>query len=101
MIEAMISEMEAAFCKGVFAAETIFLFNLEKETVTIVVGPDGYRVVMGTTPEPADCECSTGAGMFRRIWYDGYRPGIMDFLGGAIRCDNPLLLPGFLKAFGR
>ncbi|QWV95688.1 hypothetical protein KP004_09610 [Geomonas oryzisoli] len=97
----MISEMEAAFCKGVFDAETVFRFHLGEDTVTIVVGPDGYRVVRGATPEPVDCECTTGADMFKRIWYDGYRPGIMDFLGGAITCDNPFLLPAFLKAFGR
>ncbi|WP_328746383.1 hypothetical protein [Geomonas anaerohicana] len=101
MIETMISEMEAAFCKGVFDKDTVFRFNLEQETITIAVGPDGYRVVRGATPEAVDCECSTSAEMFRKIWYDGYRPGLMDFLGGAIRCDNPFLLPGFLKAFGR
>ncbi|MBU5637529.1 hypothetical protein KOM00_12400 [Geomonas sp. Red69] len=97
----MMSEMEAAFCKGIFDTETVFRFHLDKDAVTIMVGPDCYRVVRGATPEPVDCECSTGAEMFRTIWYEGYRPGIMDFLGGAIKCDNPFLLPGFLKAFGR
>ncbi|MBJ6800851.1 hypothetical protein JFN90_11985 [Geomonas sp. Red259] len=97
----MISEMEAAFCQGVFDCDTVFLFHLEQDTVTIMVGADHYRAVKGGTPEPVDCECITSAEMFRKIWYDGYRPGIMDFLGGAIRCDNPLLLPRFLKAFGR
>ncbi|MBU5613984.1 hypothetical protein KOL99_13720 [Geomonas sp. Red51] len=97
----MISEMEAAFREGIFDKETVFRFHLDQDTVTIVVGSAGYRVVKGATPEPVDCECGTSAEMFRKIWYDGYRPGIMDFLGGAIRCNNPLLLPGFLKAFGR
>lgn len=100
MIETMISEMESAFCKGVFSKKTTFRFRLEDTTIVITVDGDGYQVGRGGTAV-ADCDCATSAELFRKIWYEGYRPGIMDFLSGAIVCDNPLLLPQFLRAFGR
>jgi hypothetical protein len=101
MIEAMISEMEAAFCKGVFSEKKAFRFRLEESTITITVDAESYHVERGANAEPVDCDCKTGSDMFKKIWYDRYRPGIMDFLSGAIECDNPLLLPQFLRAFGR
>lgn len=101
MIETMISEMETAFCKGVFGEKKAFRFMLEESTITLVVDAESYCVERGANLEPVDCDCRTSAEMFKKIWYDGYRPGIMDFLGGAITCDNPLLLPKFLRAFGR
>lgn len=101
MLETMISEMDAIFCQGVFSERKVFRFNLEAETVTVVVDSDGCQVDRGGNAEPADCSCSTSIKMFGDIWYGRYRPGIIDFLGGAIRCDNPLLLPQFLRAFGK
>lgn len=101
MIETMISEMGAAFCKAVFSERKAFRFRLDEETITVVVDAESCHAERGANLEPVDCDCKTGAEMFKKIWYDGYRPGIMDFLGGAIRCDTPLLLPQFLRAFGR
>lgn len=101
MIETMISEMGTAFCKGVFGERKAFRFRLDEDTITVVVDSESYRVERGVNLEPVECDCETRAEMFKKIWYDGYRPGIMDFLGGAIKCDNPLLLPKFLRAFGR
>lgn len=101
MIETLISEMEAAFRKGVFAEETAFRFRLEEHTITFVIDAQSCRVERGATQEPVHCDCKTGVEMLGKIWYDRYRPGIMDFLSGAVKCDNPLLLPQFLRAFGR
>jgi hypothetical protein len=39
--------------------------------------------------------------MFSRIWHDGYRPGIMDFMGGSIKSNAPQHLQQFLTAFGK
>lgn len=101
MIEEMISEMATTFCRGVFTQRTSFRFILEDVAVTVVLDAESYEVHREATEGGVDCTCETSAEMFRKIWYDGYRPGIMDFLGGAIRCDNPLALPQFLRAFGR
>lgn len=100
MIDAIIAEMGPLFRKGVFSEETIFRFTLDGATITVTIGAESYAVDRGTAAT-ADCSCKTSAEMFARIWYDGYQPGIMDFLSQAIKSDAPLMLPRFLKAFGK
>lgn len=101
MIEAIIADMELSFREGVFTEQTTFFFSVDGAPITVCVDAACYSVLRGEPAGKPDCACQTGAGMFGRIWNEGYRPGIMDFLGGAIRCDAPLLLPRFLKAFGK
>jgi hypothetical protein len=55
----------------------------------------------GTTVEEDDGVCTTTAEMFSRIWNDGYRPGIMDFMTGAIKSNAPQLLQQLPVAFGK
>jgi hypothetical protein len=101
MVEEIITEMEALFRKGVFSEKTSFYFSVDDIRMTVIIDAESYVVERGKTIERADCSCKTGAQMFGQIWNDGYRPGIMDFLGGAIKCDAPLMLPQFLRAFGK
>lgn len=101
MIEAIIAEAESLFRKGVFVEKTSFNFILDEAIITIIVDAQSCSIYRGAVEGKADCSCETSAEMFRRIWYDGYKPGLMEFLGGAIKCDAPLLLPQFLKAFGK
>jgi len=101
MIEAILAEMETLFTKGVFAERTSFYFSVDDTPITVVIDAQSFSVELGKTLERADCSCKTDSQMFGRIWNDGYRPGIMDFLGGAIKCDAPLMLPQFLRAFGK
>jgi hypothetical protein len=101
MVEAIIADMETLFRKGVFTQRTTFYFSVDETRITVTLDADSYSVARGKTGEPADCSCKTGAQMFGQIWNEGYRPGIMDFLSGAIKCDAPLMLPQFLRAFGK
>lgn len=101
LIEAIVGEMGPLFQKGVFAESTSFRFTLEEASVTLVIDADSCVVDMDAARAAVDCSCKTTSEMFRKIWYDGYRPGIMDFFGGEIRCDAPLMLPQFLRAFGK
>lgn len=101
MIEAIVAGMGSSFCQGVFTEKTSFRFELEEISITVIIDAQCYAAEMDSALVTVDCCCNTSSEMFRQIWFDGYRPGIMDFLGGAIRCDAPLLLPQFLKAFGR
>ena len=101
MVEEIIAEMAALFRKGVFSEKTSFYFSVDDIRMTVIIDAESYAVERGKTIEHADCSCKTGAEMFGQIWNDGYRPGIMDFLGGAIKCDAPLMLPQFLRAFGK
>jgi hypothetical protein len=101
MIDEIIAEMGPIFRKGVFKKRTSFRFTVDNITRTVIIDAESYVVERETTVEKVDCSCKTSAEMFKRIWYDGYKPGIMDFLGGAIKSDAPLMLPQFLKAFGK
>jgi hypothetical protein len=101
MIDEMIAEMGALFRQGVFSETTTFSFTLDDTTIAVTIDAESCRVERGTATGTADCTCKTSAAMFRQIWYDGYKPGIMDFLGGEIKTDAPLMLPTFLRAFGK
>lgn len=101
MIDAIITEMGSLFQKGVFTESTSFSFTLDDTTITVVIDAEHCTVEKGTAIGKVDCTCKTSAEMFRKIWYDGYKPGIMDFFGGAIKTDAPFLLPQFLKSFGK
>ena len=100
MIDSITAEMGSLFRKGVFTKKTVFRFILDDETITVTLDADSCSVEKGGA-DKADCTCRTSEAMFRKIWFDGYKPGIMDFLGGAIKSDAPLLLPQFLRVFGK
>lgn len=101
MFDEMVEEMAALFRGGVFSERTVFLFKVDGETVTVSIDPANFSVVKGAPAAAADCSCTMSSQMFKKIWYDGYRPGIMEFMTGAIKADNPLLLPQFLRSFGK
>ena len=100
LVEAIVGEMGALFLGGVVTKRTSFRFTLESCSITVLIDGDGYEVA-GDSSAAVDCSCRTNSAMFGKIWYDGYKPGIMDFLGGSIVCNAPLLLPQFLRAFGK
>lgn len=101
MIDAIIAEMGSLFRKGVFTGQTTFRFTLDDATITVTLDAESYAVERGSAAGKVDCSCKTSAEMFGKIWHDGYRPGIMDFLSQAVKSDAPLMLPHFLKAFGK
>ncbi len=101
MLEDIFSSMQGEYQKGVFTMPTTFYFSIDdiKRTVTLV--SESCKVENGKSVEDADCVCKTSKEMFSRIWNDGYRPGIMDFMGGAIKSNAPQLLQQLLTAFGK
>lgn len=101
MIDAIIAEMGTLFRKGIFAQKTTYRFLVDDVSITVTVDAESFSAEKGSSAGGVDCSCKTSAEMFRKIWYDGYRPGIMDFMGGAVKSDAPLMLPQFLKAFGK
>jgi len=38
---------------------------------------------------------------FLKIWQEKYRPGMMDFVGGTIKSNNPSVLQEVLRSFGK
>ena len=101
MFEGIIDEMSTLFQKSAFSCKTTFYFSVDEVNVTVTIDAEGYLVEQGKTVEAPDCLCTTTADMFKKIWYDGYRPGIMDFFGGTIKTNDPLMLQQFIRAFGK
>ena len=101
MMNEILESLPVLFRKGIFAAPTTFYFSVDDIKKTVTLDGEGCSIQDGKTAGEADCVCKTSTDMFRKIWNDGYRPGIMDFLGGAIKSNNPQLLQQFLTAFGK
>jgi len=101
MQEDIFSTLQSSYQKGIFSVPTVFYFSVDEVKRTVILDNEGCTVQDGKTVEDADCICKTGAEMFERIWHEGYRPGIMDFMGGKIKSNAPQLLQQFLQAFGK
>ena len=87
------------FVKGRVEKPRTFYFSLgEKEKWTVVLGKDKCEVKAGKT-EDADCFFKASEEMFLDVWNGRHVPGAKDFLTGAIKSNNPLLLKEFVKAF--
>jgi putative sterol carrier protein len=101
MQEEIFSTLQQQYQKGIFTVPTTFYFSIDDIKKTVTLDAKNCTVEEGKTVEEADCVCKTSQEMFSRIWNDGYRPGIMDFMGGAIKSNDPQLLQQLLVAFGR
>lgn len=101
MIEAIFSGLEDSYNSGEIDEETSFYFSIEDVKKTVILTPETCRVEDGKTIEKVDCVCKTDREFFAKIWNDGYRPGMSDFMSGKIKSNNPLTLKDFLAAFGK
>ena len=101
MVQEVFSSLEECFEAGQVATQQVFYFSVGDVKKTVTLGPTGIVVENGKTVDEADCVCKTSAEMFLKIWQDGYRPGMQDFLSGAIKSNNPFALKTFLAAFGK
>ena len=101
MQEDIFKTLQEKFKKGIFKVPTTFYFSIDDINKTLTLDAESCLIEDGKTIEDADCVCKTSAAMFSRIWNDGYRPGIMDFMSGAIKSNAPQLLPQLLVAFSR
>lgn len=101
MPEEIFKAFQENYKKGVFTVPTTFYFSIDDIKKTLTVDAECCRVEDGKTVEDADCVCKTSKEMFDRILNKGYRPGIMDFMSGAIKSNAPQLLPQLLVAFGK
>lgn len=101
MVEDIFRSITGTYKSGVFRKDTTFYFSIDNIKKTLVCGETSCAVHEGKLSENADCICKTSKDMFAKIWNDGYRPGVMDFMGGKIKSDQPQLLLQLLRAFGK
>jgi putative sterol carrier protein len=87
------------FVKGNVDKPRLFYFSLgDKEKWTVSLSKDKCEVKAGKA-EDADCFFKASEQMFLDVWNGKHVPGAKDFLTGAIKSNNPLLLKEFVKAF--
>lgn len=91
--------LQKMFRKGRVQKARTFYFSLdEDEKWTVTIGPDRCQVREGKT-EDADCFFKASSQMFLDVWNGRYTPSVKDFMTGAIKSNNPLLLKEFISAF--
>jgi len=101
MLEKIFAEMASEYKSGVFESQQTYYFSLAETKKTVVCTSSDCQVSSGRTVQSADCVCKTSPEVFIKIWNDGYRPGMKDFLSGAIKSNNPGALQLFLQGFGK
>jgi putative sterol carrier protein len=87
------------FEKGNVKQDRTFYFSLgDEEKWTVTLTKDKCTVKEGKT-EDADCFFKASEKMFLDVWSGNYTPGVKDFMTGAIKSNNPMLLKEFVGAF--
>ena len=101
MIDEIFDTLPGELVAGEAGGTITYYFSLGESRKTVVLTSDGCSVANGRTVEQADCVCKTSPEFFMKIWRDGYRPGLKDFMSGTIKSNNPDALRIFLKCFGK
>lgn len=76
-------------------------FSIDDVKKTVQMSSAGCQVDNGRTVDDADCVCKTSEEFFLKVWNEGYKPGLKDFLSGAIKSNKPDILATFLAACGK
>ena len=101
MIEKIFTDLPQLFKPKTIQTLVTYYFSLGDTKKTVSLSPTAVIVEDGKTVESADCVCKTSAEFFVKIWDEGYRPGLKDFMSGTIKSNNPDKLKTFLSAFGK
>ena len=101
MVEEIFVNLGKHFQPNKVAQQQVFYFSVDEVKKTVTLGPEKIEVEDGKTDEEADCVCKTSSDFFLKIWQEGYRPDMTDFLSGKIKSNNPFALQAFLAAFGK
>jgi len=101
MLEQIFSQLpQNCHPQSIDSAVSIY-FSIDELKKTVHLGPEGCLVENGKTIESADCVCKTNSDFFLKVWNEGYKPGMKDFLAGTIKSNNPSILKTFLDACGK
>ncbi|MDX2481958.1 MAG: hypothetical protein QNK24_16675 [Desulfuromusa sp.] len=101
MVEQIFSEIPQNFHPDSASGPVSIYFSIDDVKKTVQISSSGCQVDNGRIVENADCVCKTSAEFFLKVWNEGYKPGLKDFLSGAIKSNNPELLKKFLAACGK
>jgi putative sterol carrier protein len=91
-------KLPSLYQKGNVGKDRTFYFSLDDEKWTVALTRDGC-VVRAEKTEDADCFFKASKEMFLDVWNGRHKPSITDFVSGAIKSNNPMLLKEFVAAF--
>ena len=95
----MFEALPKMFVKGSVKTPRTFYFSLDEvEKWTVSISADACAVKAGKT-EDADCFFKSTSKMFLDVWTGKKTPSATDFITGAIKSNNPLMLKEFMGAF--
>ncbi len=101
MLDTLFGTLPDTFVKSSTTKDMSFYFSLGDCKKTVQLTSEGCTVSDGRIVDNADCVCKTSPEFFLKIWQDGYRPGMKDFMSGTIKSNNPSALQTFLACFGK
>ncbi len=101
MLEQIFASMPHLYDASASGTTAAIYFSVGEIKKTVLLSPEGCRVENGKTRHNADCVCKTSPDFFLKVWNRGYKPGMKDFLTGAIRSNDPATLQLFLHACGK
>lgn len=101
MVDKIFAELSALYQADRAEVPFSYYFSLGEIKKTVRFSADGCSVEDGKTIDNADCVCKTSPEFFLKIWEEGYRPGLKDFMSGTIKSNSPNDLKKFLAAFGK
>jgi putative sterol carrier protein len=97
----MFEALPKMFVKGSVSTPRTFYFSLDDvEKWTVSLSADACTVKSGKTDD-ADCFFKSTAQIFLDVWSGKKAPSATDFITGAIKSNNPLMLKEFMGAFQR
>jgi putative sterol carrier protein len=95
----MFESLPGMFVKGSVKSARTFYFSLDDiEKWTVVLSPEVCTVTPGKTDD-ADCFFKSTSKIFLDVWSGKKTPSATDFITGAIKSNNPLMLKEFVGAF--
>ena len=97
----MFETLPKMFVKGAIKTPRTFYFSLDDvEKWTVNLSADACTIKQGKTDD-ADCFFKSTSQMFLDVWSGKKTPSATDFITGAIKSNNPLMLKEFMSAFKR
>jgi putative sterol carrier protein len=97
-IETIFRSLPSRFQPGKVTTPRSFYFSLDEEKWTVSLGKDACTVEPGNTRD-ADCFFKASSRLFLEVWNGRYQISPKDFVSGAIKSNNPMLLKEFVAAF--
>ncbi|HKJ65965.1 MAG TPA: hypothetical protein VJ969_11220, partial [Desulfopila sp.] len=95
MVESIFAQLPNEFMPEKIPESLTYYFSLGDIKKTVLLKGEDCLVEEGKTVENADCVCKTSPDFFEKIWNEGYRPGLKDFMSGTIKSNDPDKLKTF------